>query len=277
MKLGLASSLKHGTPQEWASNLKAIGSGSVVFPVDCTAGESVISAYAEAAGREGLTIAEVGAWSNPLSPDEEVRREAKEWCVSQLKLADRIGAACCVNIGGSAGKRWDGAYKENFSETHWKKTVRVIQDIIDEAEPERTYYTLEPMPWMIPADPKQYLQLIKEVDRERFAVHMDLANWITSPYKYFNNGEFMEQCFAAFGSLIKSCHIKDVFLKEEFTFQLKESACGDGTLDLKKYIRLAERIAPDMPVIIEHLRSDEEYLESLEYVKRLSVHNWNIN
>lgn len=44
---------------------------------------------------------------------------------------------------------------------------------------------------------------------------MDLANWITSPYKYFNNGEFMEQCFAAFGSLIKSCHIKDVFLKEE--------------------------------------------------------------
>lgn len=103
------------------------------------------------------------------------------------------------------------------------------------------------------------------------------VNWITSPHKYFNNGEFMEQCFAAFGSLIKSCHIKDVILKEEFTFQLKESACGDGTLDLKKYIGLAEQIAPDMPVIIEHLRSDEEYLESLEYVKRLSVHNCNIN
>ena len=124
--------------------MKAIGCGCVVFPVDYMAGEAVVSAYAEAAEQEGLTIAEVGAWSNPLSPDEDVRSEAFTRCVRQLQLADRIGASCCVNIAGSAGSRWDGAYKENFTEAHWKKTVRSIQNIIDEAMPERTYYTLEP-------------------------------------------------------------------------------------------------------------------------------------
>ena len=268
MRLGLASPLKHETPKEWAANMKAIGCGCVVFPVDYMAGEAVVSAYAEAAEQEGLTIAEVGAWSNPLSPDEDVRSEAFTRCVRQLQLADRIGASCCVNIAGSAGSRWDGAYKENFTEAHWKKTARSIQNIIDEAMPERTYYTLEPMPWMVPAGPEQYLRLLEDVNRERFAVHMDLANWITSPDKYFNNHEFMEQCFAMLGDRIKSCHIKDVSLREEFTFQLKETACGDGTLDLRNYIRLAEHVNPDMPVIIEHLKGDEEYLESLKYVKR---------
>ncbi len=121
---------------------------------------------------------------------------------------------------------------------------------------------------MVPAGPEQYLRLLEEVNRERFAVHMDLANWITSPDKYFNNHEFMEQCFAMLGDRIKSCHIKDVSLREEFTFQLKETACGDGTLDLRNYIRLAEHVNPDMPVIIEHLKGDGEYLESLKYVKR---------
>lgn len=267
MRLGLASPLKHETPKEWAANMKAIGCGCVVFPVDYMAGEAVVGAYAEAAEQEGLTIAEVEAWSNPLSPDEDVRSEAFTRCVRQLELADRIGASCCVNIAGSAGSRWDGAYKENFTEAHWKMTVRSIQNIIDEAMPERTYYTLEPMPWMVPAGPEQYLRLLEEVNRERFAVHMDLANWITSPDKYFNNHEFMEQCFAMLGDRIKSCHIKDVSLREEFTFQLKETACGDGTLDLRNYIRLAEHVNPDMPVIIEHLKGDEEYLESLKYVK----------
>lgn len=269
MKLGLASPLKHETPKEWAANMKAIGCGCVVFPVDYSAGEALVSSYAEAADQEGLTIAEAGAWSNPLSPDEGMRKEAFIRCVRQLKLADRIGALCCVNIAGSAGSRWDGAYKENFTKAHWKETVRSIQNIIDEAMPERTYYTVEPMPWMVPAGPEQYLRLLEEVNRERFAVHMDLANWITSPDRYFNNREFMEQCFAMLGDRIKSCHIKDVSLGEEFTFQLKETACGDGTLDLKNYIRLAERVNPDMPVIIEHLKGDEEYLESLAYVKKL--------
>ena len=85
--------------------MKAIGCGCVVFPVDYMAGEAVVGAYAEAAEQEGLTIAEVGAWSNPLSPDEDVRSEAFTRCVRQLQLADRIGASCCVNIAGSAGSR----------------------------------------------------------------------------------------------------------------------------------------------------------------------------
>lgn len=44
------------------------------------------------------------------------------------------------------------------------------------------------------------------------------------------------------------------------------SSCGEGILDIEKYVKLAEMVNPDMPMIIEHLVTDEEYAESVNYV-----------
>jgi sugar phosphate isomerase/epimerase len=40
----------------------------------------------------------VGAWSNPLDPDEPKRKEAIKKNIDALELADKIGANCCVNM-----------------------------------------------------------------------------------------------------------------------------------------------------------------------------------
>ena len=61
--------------------------------------------------------------------------------------------------------------------------------------------------------------------------------------------------------------LKDINLKEEYTFQLEECACGKGTLDIGLYARLATAENPRMPMIIEHLSTDEEYIESVKYVR----------
>lgn len=267
MRLGLSSPLAHKNPQDWAKRLHDMGCSSVNFPVDYTCEESLIQEYAEAARAYDLTIAEVGAWCNPISPYEDVRREALKRCKEQLRLADRIGARCCVNVSGSRGERWDGAYKDNFTQETWDMMVASIQEIIDEVQPEHTYYTIEPMPWMYPMGPDEYLKLIKDVDRERFAVHMDVFNWMTTPERYFCHEEFMEECFQKLGPFIRSCHLKDVLLGQEFTLQFQETACGKGSLNLEKYVRLANEVDMDMPMIIEHLDGDEAYVESMNYVK----------
>lgn len=269
MKLGLSSSLEHKNPGEWARKLKELGCGCVNFPVDYSRGEALIQEYLEAARESSLVIAEVGAWSNPISPDKDVREAALIRCKEQLRLADRIGARCCVNVSGSRGERWDGPYKENLTEETWDLVVKSIQEIIDEVKPEHTYYTIEPMPWMVPMGPDEYLRLIKDVDREHFAVHMDVFNWITTLERYFNNEDFMEECFVMLGPYIKSCHLKDVALKQEFTLQFSETACGHGGLNLEMYACLAQAADPDMPMIIEHLEGDKAYVESLDYVKQL--------
>ena len=60
MLLGIATSLEHKTPIEWAKKHKELGCHAVLFPVDCTASTETIEAYRAAAIQEDLTIAEVG-------------------------------------------------------------------------------------------------------------------------------------------------------------------------------------------------------------------------
>jgi len=268
MKLGISSRLEHTTPQDWASRHKALGLESVVFPVSCLDGEDCVMAYKKAADDAGLIVAEVGIWRNTLAADPQERRQWIDYSIQQLRMADEIGAKCCVNVVGTPyGPRWDGGYRNNFSKELWEMAISMIREIIDTARPKHTKFCIESMPWMIPSTPDEYLKLIEEVDRTEFGTHLDVVNMITSPQKYFFNDEFMHECFEKLKGTICSCHLKDIRLKEEYTFQLEECACGQGTLDLELYARLADTENPDMPMIIEHLTTDEEYAASVRYVR----------
>ena len=268
MLLGISSRLEHSTPQVWAAKHKALGLKCVNFPVDYLVGEETYMAYKAEADKAGLVIAEVGVWRNTLAADPVERAKWIDYAVGQLRMADQIGAICCVNVVGTPyGPRWDGGYRENFSDELWQMAVQMIQQIIDTAKPKTTKFSIESMPWMIPSTPDEYLRLIKDVDRPQFGTHLDVVNMITSPEKYFFNDRFLEECFEKLGSTIISCHLKDIRLKEEYTFQLQECACGEGTLDIEKYVQLANAANPQMPMIIEHLDTDEDYAESVAYVK----------
>ncbi len=268
MKLGISSRLEHTTPQDWASKHKALGLESVVFPVSCLDGEDCVMAYKKAADDAGLIVAEVGIWRNTLAADPQERRQWIDYSIQQLRMADEIGAKCCVNVVGTPyGPRWDGGYRNNFSKELWQMAIGMIREIIDTARPKQTKFCIESMPWMIPSTPDEYLKLIEEVDRTEFGTHLDVVNMITSPQKYFFNDEFLHECFEKLKGTICSCHLKDIRLKEEYTFQLEECACGQGTLDLELYARLADVENPDMPMIIEHLTTDEEYATSVKYVR----------
>ena len=98
---------------------------------------------------------------------------------------------------------------------------------------------------------------------------MDIINMINQPARYFFPEAFMDECFEKLGSRILSCHLKDIRLRDELTFQLKELPCGEGVFPLQAYLDWADRCDPDMPVIIEHLDSDQEYLTALDYVKTM--------
>ena len=267
MRLGTSSPLVYDSGEHWAKYQKEQGCSAVVFPVQSSDPEKKIIEYKEAADREGLMIAEVGIWRNALSKDPDERKKNRDYCVEQLRLADYIGARCCVNVAGTVGNIWDGAYKENFSKELRDETINMVREIIDRADVKNTYFTLEPMPWMIPTGPKDYAKLIEEVERDRFAVHMDVINMINSIDRYFNAEEFVDECAEILGTKIRSCHIKDVHLAEKYTVRLEECAPGCGEFPLRYYVTKMNEIDPEMPIILEHLSTDEEYLKYLGYLK----------
>ena len=267
MRLGISSPLRHDSPEEWADNQVKLGCRSVVFPVQSNEPEQKITAYKEAAENAGLSIAEVGIWRNALASDPVERRANTDYCVEQLRLADYVHARCAVNVAGAFGPVWDGGYRENYTKEAWDMTVSMVQEIIDRADVKNTYFTLEPMPWMIPTGPTEYVKLLEEVGRDRFAVHMDIINMINSADRYFHAEEFIDECVELIGSRIKSCHIKDVHLDSRYTLRLEECAPGNGEFPLRYYVSKLNGIDHDMPIILEHLNDDDEYIKYFEYLK----------
>ena len=269
MRLGISKKLAADSAEEWAAKYEALGLKAVNFPLKVDAPEKEIDEYVRACANHDLVIAEVGAWKNVMDSDPAQRAENIKYCKARLRLADYVGARCAVNITGSASEIWDGAHRGNYDPDFQKRMVETIQEIIDDVKPTRTFYTVEPMPWMVPDSPESYLDLIKKVDRPGFAVHMDAVNMMSSPKTLLFCREFLDNCFELLGPYIKSCHIKDVALEPKLTVRMPEAHCGCGRFDLKHYLKLADELSPDMPVIVEHLPNVEDYLEAVKYLQPL--------
>lgn len=269
MKLGISSPLEHKSPEEWALKHKALKLEAINFPLTSDNEAVLIDAYVKEAKKNDLVIAEVGVWRNCLDINVAERRKSIRYAINQLELAERIGSRCCVNIMGARGERWDGAYKENFTKETWQLGVETIQEIIDAVKPKNTFFTIESMPWMFPTGPDEYLQLLESVDRDKFAVHMDIFNWMTTPRRYFFNEEFIYECFEKLGSYIKSCHLKDVMMEDYYTLAFRETSSGNGGINIRNLIEKGLTFDGNMPFIIEHLHTDEEYISSVNYIKAL--------
>ncbi|MHC4788928.1 MAG: sugar phosphate isomerase/epimerase, partial [Planctomycetota bacterium] len=107
-------------------------------------------------------------------------------------------------------------------------------------------------------------------DRERFAVHLDPVNIMCSPRRYFNNGAIIRRCFQTLGPLVKSCHAKDIKLSGVLTTHLEEVRPGLGALDYRTYLRELDGLGPDVPLILEHMSTEEDYDAAGAYVRSVA-------
>jgi sugar phosphate isomerase/epimerase len=265
---------KYADPEEWISALKRLKYRAAYCPVEVGTDETSIKAYQKAAYNNDIVISEVGAWSNTVSLDEKERKEAINKCVKSLELAELIGANCCVNISGSRNPEfWAGPHEDNLTEDTFDLIVETTRKIIDSVKPLRTYFALEPMPWSYPDSPDNYLRLLKAIDRSRFGVHFDPVNMVVSPQIYFKNGEFIRECFKKLRANIRSCHAKDITLREDnYIPQLDECKPGLGKLNYNTFLVELAKLK-DIPLMMEHLNTAEEYASAADYIRSVGKKN----
>jgi len=262
--------LKDADPDLWASAVRESGYRAAYLPVDAEASDDVVRAYVRAAKAADILIAEVGAWSNPISPDDAERRRAIAFCQKQLALADRVAARCCVNIAGSRGNQWDGPHLLNLAPETFDLIVETVRQIVDAVQPTRTYYTLETMPWVFPDSPESYLRLIQAIDRRRFAVHLDPVNLVNCPERFYNSAALLRECFAQLGPYIKSCHAKAIALSGRLTVHLDEVRPGQGGLDYGVFLQELGRLDPDTPLMLEHLSDEPQFKAAADYIRSVA-------
>ncbi len=265
MRLGGTVCFDH--PDQFEERLVRSRFRAVTAPFSCATPREEICRYLDAAVRHDVLIAEVGVWRNPFDAREGAANLA--YAKAQLRLADELGIPCCVNIVGTAGPAgWDSADRSNFTPEMYARIIASIREIIDDAAPRRAFYCIEPMPWMIPDDPDVYLQLLEDVDRRQFAVHMDFVNMINCPRRFLDAEGFIESCFRKLGPYIRSTHLKDSRMHPtELTTLLTECSPGEGALDFVRVLRILDRyLPPEAPVLLEHMSTFEEYGAAYAYV-----------
>ncbi|MBP1756074.1 MAG: hypothetical protein H6Q59_2472 [Firmicutes bacterium] len=270
MRIGGGIEKPYSNPDEWIALVKDLNYSAVLVPVSNRATKEEKRDYLNYINRYNLVLGEVGVWRNPLAANPEERKVSLEYCKQQLSLAEEMGANCCVNVAGARGENWAGFYQDNYTEDTYALIVDTVREIIDSVKPERTFYTLEPMPWMVPDSPEANLKLLKDVDRKAFAVHLDFTNMINDPRKYVYSTDYIRECFTKLGPYIKSIHIKDANMREVYPCSIEECMPGKGTFDYASILHLVEGLGSDTTAFVEHLQSYEEYKEAVQYVRGIA-------
>ena len=99
----------------------------------------------------------------------------------------------------------------------------------------------------------------RAVDREAFAIHFDPVNIMVSPRRLLESGAYVRDFVEALGPSISAIHLKDVRLAPGLTVNMPEVRPGLGHFDIAACLRSAATLDPDVPVLLEHLPSEEEY------------------
>jgi sugar phosphate isomerase/epimerase len=166
---------------------------------------------------------------------------------------------------------WDGPHPLNLTQETFERIVAYVHRLLDEVRPQRTAFSLEMMPWMFPTTAQENLNLIDAVGRPGFVAHVDLVNITCSPRQYFESGRMIADAFATLGPRIKSVHAKDIVLREQLTTHLDEVRPGLGGFDYRALLTAVQATDPGIPVMLEHLSSQQDYDLAAEYVRGVAA------
>jgi sugar phosphate isomerase/epimerase len=225
----------------------------------------VVRAFA----RHDVVLAEVGRWCNLLDADAAKRAANLKTVTEGLALAEALGARCCVDIAGSfSPKSWFGPNPKNLSKEFFDASVENARKIIDAVRPKRAKFAFEMMGWAIPDTADSYVALIKAVDRPAFGAHLDTCNTINSPEKYYHNTALLGELFDKLAPWIVSCHAKDLAWSNpvEMNVHLVEVIPGKGVLDYATYLKRIAALPGEVPLMLEHLKTAEEYDEAKRHI-----------
>jgi len=271
VRLGGPIFLPSDDPRALAREHRRLGYSAAYCPAAQPNETERIRAIRDAFAAENVVIAEVGGWKNMLDPDTAVRKSNLEYVTDRLALAEAVGARCCVDIAGSFNpKYWYGMHPRNLTQEFFDATVQNSRHVLDAVKPTRTRFTIEMMPWSIPDSPDSYLALIKAVDRQAFAVHLDVCNVVNSPARFYNNRALIEECFRKLGRWIVSCHAKDLAWVPEYNVHFAEVVPGRGEIDYAAYLAELSHLPVDAPLMLEHLKNAAEYDEGRAYIQRVA-------
>lgn len=265
-------------PEAYVAECVRHGYRAAPCPAVSIAEPEKIREIRDAFSRADIVIGEVQAWVSALDPRPDVRKKHEEAIAEALAIADELDAVCCVTVAGTLDPQDNDAsdmpHPENFCESTFDKVVDWVTRVLKTVKPQRTKLGLEMSPWTPVDGPESYLRILQSVNHPALAVHLDPSNAILTPRLLWSTTELINHCFDTLGPWIISCHAKDLFYSDSVAklrhVSFTEVVPGRGAMDYRTFLRRADAISPNLPMIMEHLPRPEDYEAGANFIRSLA-------
>ncbi len=218
--------------------------------------------YYEAFKKEGLDIAMLGAYFNPVHSNKELVEKNIAKFKEHLKFENDFHAGY---VGSETGSFNDDKWTYNplnRTEDAFQEVKRIFKDLANTAEASNAKMAIEGAYGHCMFEPKALKRLVDEINSNSVYYIVDIYNYLSID-NYKNYKEIFEECLELFKGRIVIFHLKDFIIQDG---ALKQTCIGKGIIDYDYLIKKIKENAPDAYLIFEGSKpEDMEY--SFKFVK----------
>lgn len=202
----------------------------------------------------GKTIPLIGAYFNPVHPNEEKITKGKAVFMDYLEHAHRLGCEVVGSETGSYnGDKWT-YHPQNRTEEALNRVINTFAELADFAKSQRAFIGMEGAFGHVCWNVKTLDRAVKAIGRDNIRIIFDLYNYLDGS----NVGQMydiLHEGLETFGDNIQVFHIKDCVVQPDGS--LKQVGVGKGMFDYSKIIPEIRRVCPDANLVFEGTTGDD--------------------
>ncbi len=228
-----------------------------IADIDCSPGKlspGLANHIAEAFDREGVRIAVLGCYIDPVNPDEQARGADIRRFKEMLRLARDFGCGMVATETGSILTYRD-SHPENYEEQGWNVLRETVNELADEAEKWGTTLAIEPVAGHTLHSLDHVRRLMAEVPSPTIGLLFDACNLLNED-RLPNQDALMRDAFENLGHRIVLAHAKDLEFGEGGFWAggrqpRLDRPFGDGLLNKELLCSLLKQHKPHLDISIE--------------------------
>ncbi len=196
--------------------------------------------------RNGVQIAVLGCYINPIHPDQAVRANLIDFFKDHVRYVRDMG---CGLVGLETGTPTPGysPHPDTGSEENFQAMLRTMEQLVAEAEKHGVKVAVEAVTHHTTSTPQKMKRLLDEIQSTNLVVIHDPVNLINADNAH-DQARMIEEPFQLYGDRIKIIHAKDFSMENG---EYKQIPTGFGELDYSRLCSLISAAGPGMSILLE--------------------------
>ena len=204
--------------------------------------------FSEVFKEKGKTVPLIGAYFNPVHPNEEKITNGVAVFKDYLSLCHDFGCNIVGSETGSFnGDKWT-YHPENRTEAAPTRVIKTFSGLCEYANEQNAFVGMEGAFGHVCYDVKTLNRAVKSIGADNIKIIFDLYNYLdkSNVDKMY---DILAEGLQTFGDRICVFHIKDCVMGEDGS--LKQCGAGKGIFDYSKILAEIGKVCPDANLVFE--------------------------